>query len=416
MRPADRLASSQVARAAPSAIALALALAVASLRAQPSAESYLGNLAPVIGALQRERGFPLAFENRGKLSVAEWRRRGRAEVQRALGFLPKPVPLDLQIHERRTQRGYELRRISFAGTAHYRIPAFLLVPVGRTPPLPAVVALHDHGGYFYHGKEKLVEIEDEHPALSEFKQRYYQGRSYASELARRGFVVLVIDAFYWGERRLQYQNPPENFARRVAGLEERRPEYVRAVNAYLGETAAELNTWLSFCGLNWLGILNYDDRRSLDVLESLPEVDRRALGCVGLSVGGYRAAYLAGMDSRVRAAVITGWMTSLPTTLGISHSVHARLPDAFGLHAQMDQPDVASLAAPDCALLIQNCLRDRLFTRAGMELAAEKLRRVYDTLRRSERFRVEYYDAPHEFNAEMQENAFTWLGKWLRAE
>jgi dienelactone hydrolase len=369
----------------------------------------------VIRELQRERGFPLAFENRGQLSAAEWRRRARAEAQRALSFFPKPAPLDLQVHERRTHRGYQLRRISFAGTAQYRIPAFLLVPTGGAPPFPAVVALHDHGGYFYHGKEKLVEIEDEHPALTEFKQRYYQGRSYASELARRGFVVLVIDAFYWGERRLQYQRPPDDFARRVAGLSERQPEYVRAVNAYLGETAAVLNTWLSFCGLNWLGILNHDDRRSLDVLESLPEVDRGRLGCVGLSVGGYRAAYLAGMDSRVRAAVIAGWMTSLPTTLDIPYSVHARLPDALGLHTYMDQPDVASLAAPECALLVQNCLRDRLFTTEGMTQAARKLRRVWEALGRPERFRVENYDAPHEFNAEMQENAFAWLEKWLKA-
>jgi len=401
-------------QAAWSVIVLASSLDAMTGRAQPAPESYLGSLAPAIRELQRERGFPLAFENRGKLSPAEWRRRARAEVQRALTFFPKPVSLDLQVHDRRMHRGYELRKISFAGTAHYRVPAFLLLPAAGRPPFPAVVALHDHGGYFYQGKEKLVEVENEHPPLTEFKQRYYQGRSYASELARRGFVVLVIDAFYWGERRLQHQGPPDDLARRVAGLSEGQLEYIRTVNAYLGETAAVLNTWLSFCGLNWLGILNYDDRRSLDVLESLPEVDRRRLGCVGFSVGGYRAAYLAGMDSRVRAAVIVGWMTSLPTTLDIPYSVHARLPDAFGLHASMDQPDVASLAAPDCALMVQNCLRDRLFTLEGMTRAAEKIRRVCEALGHPQRFRVENYDAPHEFNVEMQENAFAWLEKWLK--
>ena len=55
--------------------------------------------------------------------------------------------------------GYEIRKISFAGSAHYRVPGLLLVPTAGKGPFPGIVALHDHGGYFYHGKEKLVEME-----------------------------------------------------------------------------------------------------------------------------------------------------------------------------------------------------------------------------------------------------------------
>src|ERR1019366_5072474 len=90
----------------------------------------------------------------------------------------------------------------------YRIPAFLLVPESGRQPYPAVVAFHDHGAYFYFGKEKIVELDRQHASLTAYKETYYGGRSFASDLARRGFVVIVIDAFYWGERRGAHPGPP----------------------------------------------------------------------------------------------------------------------------------------------------------------------------------------------------------------
>lgn len=386
---------------------------VAVAAAQQRTESFLGNLAPVIRSIHEERGFALEYARRGKLSHGEWRRQARAKVQEFLSYRPKPVPLDLRVHSVVPRDGYEVRVISFAGSAHYRIPAFLLVPKGRGP-FPGVAALHDHGGWFFHGKEKLVRMEGEHAALREFRERYYGGRTYADELVRRGFAVLVADAFYWGQRRLEYGELPPELEKRLAGLRPDEPAYVHAVNAWLGERTSELNTWMAFAGTSWLGILVHDDRRGVELLASLPEVDASRLGCLGLSGGGYRATYLAGMEPRIKAAVITGWMTSLPTTLEIPYSVHRNLFDAFGLHAWLDHPDVAALAAPECALFVQNCARDRLFTREGMERAAAKIQAVYADLKHPGRFQAKFYDVPHEFNVEMQEEAFAWLEKWLR--
>ncbi|MGH7957635.1 MAG: hypothetical protein ACREH8_11595 [Opitutaceae bacterium] len=149
-------------------------------------------------------------------------------------------------------------------------------------------------------------------------------------------------------------------------------------------------------------------------MASLPDVAARRIGCRGLSGGGFRSACLAGMESRIKAAVITGWMTSLPTTLDLHRQVHACMFDPFGVHAYLDHPDVASLAAPGCAIFVQNCAQDGLFTRAGMDGAIEKIRAVYSDLNRPERFRAEYYDVPHQFNVQMQEDAFRWLEKWLK--
>ena len=376
-------------------------------------ESLLGNLAPIMNTIHEARGFPMDYGHRGKLSLSQWRDRGRAEVQRVLAYAPGPVPLDITVHSVVKRKGYQIRTISFAGSPFYRIPAFLLVPEGKGP-FPGVVALHDHGGWFFHGKEKLVAMEGEHEAVTQFRNGAYEGRAFAEELAKRGFVVLVADAFFWGDRRLQYKSPPQDFQDRLLGLDPATVEYVRAVNRLLLDRISDMHMRMSFAGTTWGGIINYDDRRAVDVLSSLQEVDADRIGCVGLSGGGFRSTYMAGMEPRIKAAVIVGWMTSLPTTVDIPYRVHRDMFDPFGVHTNLDHPDIASLGAPDCATFVQNCARDRLFTRAGMDAAVEKIRAVYEDLKQPQRFRSQYYDVPHQFNVEMQEDAFAWLERWLK--
>ncbi|PYV39331.1 MAG: hypothetical protein DMG06_23455, partial [Acidobacteria bacterium] len=82
-------------------------------------------------------------------------------------------------------------------------------------------------------------------------------------------------------------------------------------------------------------------------------------------------------------------------------------------HAFLDHPDIASLAAPECATFVQQCARDALFTRAGMGQASDKIRRVYEDLKHPDRFQSKFYDVPHSFSVAMQEEAFQWLERWL---
>ena len=47
--------------------------------------------------------------------------------------------------------------------------------------------------------------------LSEFKQQLYEGKSIATELVRRGYVVITIDMFYWGDRRMLLDEDPASY-------------------------------------------------------------------------------------------------------------------------------------------------------------------------------------------------------------
>src|SRR5438046_814329 len=170
----------------------------------------------------------------------------------------------------------------------------------------------DHESYLGSLAPVIRSIQQEHAALISFKKTYYDGRSYASELARSGYVVVVADCFYWGERRLTYTYPPTSYRQAVAGLDASSERYVSVVDDFLEQRTADLITLLGYNGLNWLGIVSYDDMRAVDVLVSLPEVDSRRIGCIGLSGGGFRSTYLAGRDARIRAGVLGAWMTTLP--------------------------------------------------------------------------------------------------------
>jgi hypothetical protein len=66
-----------------------------------------------------------------------------------------------------------------------------------------VIALHDHGGFYYYGKEKHNRINEQPEILSTNITNLYEGQTYADELADRGFVVLRSNAFKWLERWLK---------------------------------------------------------------------------------------------------------------------------------------------------------------------------------------------------------------------
>jgi hypothetical protein len=60
-----------------------------------------------------------------------------------------------------------------------------------------------------------------------------------------------------------------------------------------------------------------------------------------------------------------------------------------------------------------NGSRDGLFAQEGVKAAFEKIRRCYEKAGAPERQDCRLYDAPHEFNPEMQEEAWKWLARWV---
>jgi dienelactone hydrolase len=300
--------------------------------------------------------------------------------------------------------------VYFNTTPDVRVPAYVLVPKGLKKRAPAIVALHDHGGMYFWGREKIVEVDNEHPVLADFKRGAYGGKSIASELSRRGYVVIVIDMFYWGERRMLLDGDPADWRERPATI---RPARVAEFNRRAGESEQLVARTIYSAGFTWSGVMFTDDVRTVDYLVTRPEVDPDRIGCVGLSVGGLRSCHLAALDDRIKAAVVVGWMASYLAQLKarIRHTIgFTKLVP--GLMRYLDYPDVASLAIPS-ALLVINGSKDGLFDLDGVHKCFTKLSACYAKAGAGEKFRGRLYDTPHEFNAEMQREAWEWLARWL---
>jgi len=371
--------------------------------------SHIGSLYPFVQQQADRSTLELSFLRPEFRDLQAWQTSARATVLERLFYAPPPVAPAAEVIRREDRGDYVQEYLTFQTTPDLRIPAYVLIPKKAKFPAPGIVALHCHGGFYVWGKEKLVEVDQEHAALADYKQDLYQGKSIASELARRGYVVIVIDAFYWGERRMLLDDDPPSYRDAPAMTK----ADVAAFNRRSQEGEQLVARSLFTAGITWPGVLLWDDLRTVDYLASRPEVDAQRIGCVGLSLGGYRSFLLAALDPRIRVAVDVGWMTSFASQIRrhVIHTVGLTFHIA-GLYRYLDLPDLAALIAPR-ALLVINGSRDALFAPEGVRAAFDKIGACFQKAGVADHQHCRMYDAPHQFNLQMQDEAFKWLAQWL---
>lgn len=379
----------------------------------------LGNLYPILSAISAGQPRKLSFLDSRWKSLAEWKKVARARFLELLHYNPAPLPLKVRLESVEEREGFRLERLSIPAAGAYEIPAWVLAPSGGARRRPGVIAIHCHSGRYVWGHEKILSSSGDSEELLKFREGAY-GRPYAEVLARRGFVVLVIDGFYFGRRRVRVEDmdpatAPPAFRDRLKALRlltPGTPAWSAAVNGLCSEMENLVAKTIFSAGATWPGIHVWDDRRAVEYLSSRPDVDPARIGCLGLSIGGLRTAHLIAADPRVKAACVTGWMTVFGQQLRNHLRNHTWMAYIPGLYGQLDLPDAAALIAPG-ALLVQQCSRDALYPMSAMRAAVAQLTAIYAKAGMPDRFRAAFHDVPHSFGPEMQEEAFAWLEKWL---
>ena len=369
--------------------------------------SDVGTLWPSVEKLATKAYSPLAYTQANFTGLDYWKRIARAKLLDLLHYSPPKWPTKGSTLERVDKGDYVLEKVQFNTSPHFRVPAWVLVP--KDAPrreTPAIIALHDHSGFYLWGKEKLVEDDNENSVLREFKDRYYSGRSIASDLARQGYLVVVIDLLYWGERRMILDDDPDDWRKRENDLAVNR---VSAFNVRSSQYEPLVSRTLMSAGVTWPGMIFWDDIRTVDYLLTRPEVDRHRIGAIGFSLGGIRANYLGALDDRVKASVVAGWMTSVPYQLqsDIKYSIGSTMLIP-GLHRYLDYPDIAALNAPK-PLLVMTGKEDGLFASKGVIEGYQQLKRCYEKAGYSDRLVMREFQAGHVFSAEMQTAAIRFL-------
>jgi dienelactone hydrolase len=374
------------------------------------AEADLGANYDAVRSLDHATAYPGSFLS-GRFGALEaFTTQGRASILDAYGYRPAPVAPAPELLDRFEGPDFIREKVLFSTTPQFRVPAYVHIPKRLGGPAPAIVDLHSHGGMFIFGKEKVIDFGRNHPAMTTYHAGNYESRPTATALVRRGYVVITIDAFMFGERRvLMDADLGAGWERSVYSVED-----VTRLNRACAAKESTLAKTLTVLGMSWPGVVAWDDMRTVDYLLTRPEVDPSRVGCVGVSFGGWRSLFLSALDPRIRAGCVVGFMSTIRSMLRRHVDTHSWVHFVPGLHRHLDLPDVASLNAPR-PLLVQQCRRDALFPVEGMEAAVQTIAATYAKAGVAERFTSRFYDVPHQFNVQMQEDAFAWFDTQLRS-
>jgi dienelactone hydrolase len=299
-----------------------------------------------------------------------WRARVRARLSAMLGPWPDAVPLDVETTEVVDCGSYRRERVVFDTEATMSVPAYLLVPHDRTEPGPAILAIHGHGP----GKARICGLlEEDHD----------EGAAYAHVLASEGYVVLAPDLRGFGERGDWM--PDDKY----------HCDWDLVCATMAGVVPHQRNLW--------------DLQRALDVLAAHPLVDPGRVGAAGLSYGATCTLFLAAIDGRVRAAVVSCYLSSWRAAHTIPWNMCGSqiLPGQIGA---LEHVDIASLIAPR-ALLAENGIDDLIFPVDAARATVASLREVYAALGAPEDALVhDVFEGGHMWHG-TETSAF--LARWL---
>ncbi|MGI5847648.1 MAG: dienelactone hydrolase family protein [Candidatus Cryptobacteroides sp.] len=333
--------------------------------------------------LKQELDYPLAWQNNREMPFEEWKRIAREQVFACMMTPPKAAgDFRPEIIAQEQREGYKALKILFNVNAYSRVMAYVLIPDGKGP-FPAVNLLHDHGAHLFIGKEKMIRpfavSEEVSKDAQAWADRLYEGQFTGDYLARQGYVCFSIDAPLWGERG------------REEGVDRGKYDIIAGNMMMLGR--------------NLCAFMHYDDLASTEFLSTLPFVDSGRIGCMGCSMGAYRAWMLSALSDRIKAGASVCWMVT--TDVQLSTMDGKRENGGFancipGLRNFLDYPHIASLAAPKPMLFI-NGIQDHLFPVRGVKQAFSQMRDVWASLQASDRLVTELWDIPHCCNKAAQE-------------
>ena len=340
----------------------------------------------------------------------------------------------MRVLEREQRDGYECRLVEFAVDDSFydaggkkvvgkeRVRAYLLVPDGasRRDRRPAVVMLHDHGARFDIGKEKLVRPiygvlpfgEDDHVAKSsrQWIDKNFDGVYLADSLASLGYVVLVADALYWGERssaeaqrwsELTY-GKPEHFSIETDRQMDtgRRKSEIKSLKKTVYEGQRGVYADLESRGVIWAEKILRDDIASAKLLAALPYVDPDRIGAFGFSMGAHRCWLLSAFCEDIRCGVCLSWMTSLDGYEGNNASdLSMRIQP---MRDYLDFGDIGKFLAPK-PMLFLNGDTDHLFPKENVENSFLKLQSHYRDIDSSDALRAEFFPGGHHCGKDVQE-------------
>lgn len=376
--------------------------------------SIIGQYGPWASSLTEGKLPTLSYRNKHFTDPETWRETARQKLLDRLGVPPLGAAPQVTLKKQYTFDGLHIEELSWQLPYGRPTDGILLKPANVTGKLPAILAFHDHGGNKYFGTRKITRTSaQQHPLMKTHQEEYYENFAWANEVARRGYVVLVSDAFPFASRRVMMGDVPVHLREGLTDNDPENPEHIQAYNNWAGQHEHIMAKSLFSAGTTWPGVFFAEDQKALDILCARPDVDAGRIGCGGLSGGGMRTVFMGGLDPRIKCAVCVGFMTTWKDFVMQKSFTHTWMTYVPMLPNELDFPEILGLRVP-LPTLVLNDSEDALYTLPEMKQAEKILSDVYNKAGASDHFQCSYYPGPHKFDAKMQKEAFNWFDKWLK--
>lgn len=375
--------------------------------------SLIGLYGPWAVSLTENKLPSLSYRRNEFTSIDSWRKKAKGRLTERLGIpdiggLPKVIVKNKSVYD-----GLSIEEISWQLPYGRATEAIVLKPENANGKLPGILAFHDHGGNKYFGKRKITKTGEQHPMMHDHQEEYYSGLAWANEIAKRGYVVMVSDAFPFESRRVMFADVPEFLRNGLNDLNHDQQESIDAYNTWAGQHEHIMARSLFSAGTTWPGVFFAEDKKALDVLCARADVDATKIGCGGLSGGGMRTVFMGGLDERIKCAVCVGFMTTWKDFVLYKSYTHTWMTYVPLLPNELDFPEILGLRVP-LPTLVLNDSEDELYTLPEMQRADKMMADIYQKANAADRYKCSFYPGPHKFDSPMQAEAFDWFDKWLK--
>lgn len=284
----------------------------------------------------------------------------RSELYGLLGRLPRRegVPT-ARLLAREPRENYTLETIRLDLNGEEAVSAYLTLPNRGAPPYPAVLYNHAHGNDYHRGKRELLE-----------GSPFHQDPPYAELLGSLGVAALAIDHWCFGERS--------------------------------GNTELYTFKRMLWHGKVLWGMMVFDTLRAFDYMISRPEIDRRRIATVGLSMGSTMAWWSAALEPRISHCIDLCCLTDFQAILdrgGLGgHGMYYYVPDLLN---HFTTAEINALIAPRPHLSLAGEM-DPLTPPEGLDRIDRELRNHYASLGVAERWQLHRYPSGHQETREMR--------------
>jgi dienelactone hydrolase len=293
----------------------------------------------------------------------EWLARAehlRKQILVSAGLWPMPEkhPLKPVIFGKIDRGDHTVEKVYFESLPGYYVTGNLYRPKNATGKLPGVLTPHGHWDY---GRFENSELNS--------------GPLRCANFARQGYVAFSYDMVGFGDNTaISHRFAEHNDTRREA-------------------------LW----NVTLLGLQLWNSIRSVDFLQSLPEVDSERIACTGESGGGTQTFLLMAIDDRIKLAA--------PVNMISFHMQGGSLcENAPNLRIETNNVEFGAIMAPRPLMLV-SATGD--WTKNMMTDEYPAIRGIYRLLGAEDKVTAVQMNAPHNYNKDSREAVYGWFAHWF---